>query len=690
MNVKEKKFLYLPEEQMFHLTEELTNGTRLILSVGFGVKKFLDYQKDLLQDFVAEIMEKVWEEESYDIDILKSHFEIALQNLNTRLRAFADKVRDVDFFEIKWFVQILVDDILMSSMIGTVSVMIFRNNKLYYSLSNNTNVSGKIDLFSDFVEGDIQHDDEIAYLGTKISDVLDTNDFKDMEQAMSWETMHLATFLQDILHARIDKKDVSFIFHYTVTGTHTKNKQKGVGISSRVDTDSLRYKVKSQFLRNKYQVTVAILGAFVLLMFINLLSQVIRSNKDTIVTSEGVTIDLTIDDIKRDLLLFQSMDPSSEEKAMKYHDLSEKLQVLESRGRRLEDVTQLQKLLQSEYYKWFNISYISSLNKFDDMSLGKKSRIMTFNDSEKSKLGTIAGISMWSNMIIQGSKAALVGAMDDAMRWVLVDYSIPDGDSIKWCAPNLLKDGIYCYTPKWSIISVSKAGSQTVTNGDGESFSNRISGIATYGKANMYVFETTVSSAGNTTLVTRYRNTLGSQLIYQWGQKYYLAPHLTWASFGWSGFSSFAVDWSFLAWHEGKLYQFRRNPPTAFTLDFREVKLLGGDKQTNTFSRDVKVLSSINSKYVYLFDKIKQTFTVYESRPAKNGDQFASNYSLYYLFSFKFDLGVNPVIDIEVPDPTWNKPELYLLTNEGVNKVSLFEYIDSIKQNNVLKTTAQQ
>ena len=54
-----------------------------------------------------------------------------------------------------------------------------------------------------------------------------------------------------------------------------------------------------------------------------------------------------------------------------------------------------------------------------------------------------------------------------------------------------------------------------VTNGDGESFSKRIGGISTYGKANMYIFETTVSAAGNTTLVTRYRNTLGSQTIYQ-------------------------------------------------------------------------------------------------------------------------------------------------------------------------------
>ena len=691
MNVKEKKFLYVPEEQTFQVAEELANGAKLKLFVWFGAAKFVDYQKDLIQDFVGEVMEKVGEEESYDIDVVKSHFEIALQNLNTKLKAFADKVRDVDFFEIKGFVQIIVDNILMSSMIGDVSVMIFRNNKLYYSLTNTTNARGKIDLFSDFVEGDVENTDEVIYVGTKISDVLDTNDFKDMEQALKSESMHLANFLQDVLHARIDKKAFGFIFHYAVTGSSSKAKATAQQTISRpIDTDTLRYKVKSRFLQNKYQVTVAILGIFILFMLINLLSQVLKSNTDTVVTSDGVTVDLTIDDIKKDLLAFESMDPTSEEKSMKYKDLTEKLNVLEGRGRRLEDVAALKKVLQADYYKGFNISYISSLAKFDDLSLGKKSRVLTFNDAEKTQMGNIMWISMWSNMIIEWTNSALVWAMDDSLRGVMIDYNLPDGDSIKWCGANLLKDGIYCYTPKWTIISVTKAGAQTVTNGDGESFSKHIGGIATYGKANMYIFETTVSAAGNTTLVTRYRNTLGSQTIYQGGQKYYLAPNFTGVSFGWSGFNSYAVDGSFMARYQGKLFQFRRNPPTAFTLDYREIKLLGGDSQTNKFSNNVKVISSINSKYVYLFDKTNQTFSVYESRPAKNGDQFASNYSLYYLFSFKFDLGTNPVIDVEVPDPTGNRPELYILTNEGINKVTLSDYIDSIKQNNVLKTTATQ
>lgn len=150
-----------------------------------------------------------------------------------------------------------------------------------------------------------------------------------------------------------------------------------------------------------------------------------------------------------------------------------------------------------------------------------------------------------------------------------------------------------------------------------------------------------------------------------------------------SGFSSFAIDGSFLTRNDGKLYQFRRNPPTAFTLDMREIKLLGGDKKALQYSDDVKVISSVNSKYVFLFDKINQTFTVYESRPAKSADAY--NYGLYYVFMFKFDIGTNKVIDVAIPESSGNRPEMYILSAEGVHKIDLYGFIDSISNDKMLK-----
>lgn len=681
MHLKEKKFLYLSEDHVFNFVEEIQNGIKIKMFVGFESDKFLDFQRDLLQDFVAELKDKITDE-NYDIDAVKNNFEIALQNLNIKLKSFADKVRDVDFFGIKWYIQLVIDNVLVLSMIGDVSVMIFRDEKLYYSLTNSLNDKGKIDLFSDFVEGDVEGNDQILYVGTKISDVFDSNDFKEMESVLKSENTHLINFFQELLNARLDKKSFGFIFHYIITGAAAKSREEFI---IKISENSLFGRLKNTLLKNKYQATVAILGVFILFMVINLLSQVLKSNTDTFVTSDGVTVDLTIEDIKKDLFMFQGMDPTSEEKSIKYNEILSKLDVLESKGRRLEDVTQFRKLLQSEYYKWFNIVYVSNLTKFDDASLGKKTKILSFNPSEASKLGAIQSLYVWRNMIVAGSKSALVGALDDNMRGSLVDYNLPSTDTMKWCSLSLLKDGLYCFTNNSSIYSINKEWTQPVTTTDAEPFSKNIAGVMTYGKSNLYVLEKNVSSAWNTTFVTRYRNTLWSQTIYQWGQKYYVSASMTGFSFG-SWFTSFAIDWSFLAWNNGKLYQFRRNPPTAFTLDVREIKLLWWDKKTLQYSNDVKIISSIDSKYLYLFDKTNQTFTIYDSRPAKNASQYNYSYGLYYVFMFKFDLGeTNKVIDIDIPDPTWNRPEMYILTNGWVNKISLYEFIDSINDNKILK-----
>ena len=681
MHLKEKKFLYISEENVFNFIEEFQNGIKIKMFVGFQSDKFLDFQKDLLQDFLAEFKDKVTDE-NYSIDDIKNNFEIALQNLNIKLKAFADKVRDVDFFGIKWYIQLVIDNVLMLSMIGDVSIMIFRDERLYYSLSNSLNDKWKIDLFSDFVEGDIEWHDQILYVGTKISDVFDTSDFKEMESVLKSEDTHLVNFFQELLNARLDKKSFGFIFHYLITGAAVKTREDS---PVKIYENSLFGKLKKTLLKNKYQATVGILGVFILFMVINLVSQLLKSNADTFVTSDGVTVDLTIEDIKKDLFMFQGMDPTSEEKSIKYNEILSKLDVLQSKGRWLEDVAQFKKLLQSEYYKWFNIVYVSSLSKFDDPTLGKKTKILSFNTSEISKLGTVQSLYVWRNMIVAWTKSALVWALDDNMRGSLVDYNLPSTDTMKWCNLSLLKDGLYCFTNNAGIYSINKEWAQPVTTTDVAPFSKNIAGLVTYGKANLYVFENSVSAAGNTTLVTRYRNTLWSQTIYQGGQKYYLGANMTGYSFG-SGFSSFAVDWSFLTWNNGKLYQFRRNPPTAFTLNVREIKLLWWDKKTLQYSNDVKVISSINSKYLYLFDRVNQTFTIYDSRPAKNSDQYNYNYGLYYVFMFKFDLwATNKVLDIDIPDPTWNRPDMYILTNEWVNKVALYEFIDSIKDNKVLK-----
>ena len=49
-------------------------------------------------------------------------------------------------------------------MIGNVSMIVMRDQKTTYSVQNSIDTKTKIDLFSDFIEGIIERDDQILYV----------------------------------------------------------------------------------------------------------------------------------------------------------------------------------------------------------------------------------------------------------------------------------------------------------------------------------------------------------------------------------------------------------------------------------------------------------------------------------------------------------------------------------------------
>jgi len=111
----------------------------------------------------------------------------------------------------------------------------------------------------------------------------------------------------------------------------------------------------------------------------------------------------------------------------------------------------------------------------------------------------------------------------------------------------------------------------------------------------------------------------------------------------------------------------------------------------NFIENNVKIIATANSPFVYLFDKENQTFTVYESSPTKTHENYKTSFKLYYMFRFKFDLSAknNRIIDVTIPENTGDRPELYLLSSEGVNKINLYDFIDSLKNNKNLKAVSE-
>lgn len=66
-------------------------------------------------------------------------------------------------------------------------------------------------------------------------------------------------------------------------------------------------------------------------------------------------MDVTVEDIQKDIALFKKIDPSSDQKIKKYNEIVAQLDILQENNRRTYDVAELRKILETEYYKGFNI-----------------------------------------------------------------------------------------------------------------------------------------------------------------------------------------------------------------------------------------------------------------------------------------------------------------------------------------------
>lgn len=687
MQIREKKYNYLDQNQQFQFKDKLTNWVQVNTYVVLECEKFLEYQKDLIQDFLADLMEKI-NTEVYDEWELKNNLENWLQNLNVKLKLFADKVTDIERFPIKWYIQIIAGDTIISSMIWDTSILIFRDGKLYYQLHNWVNKKTKIDLFSDFIEWNIETWDEILYAWTKITDVLDQWDIKDLETIIDQDEPSFIEVFEKILQSRIEKVKVWLISNYYIHWNIIWSIESTPSIKKSWNWVKWKFNWWKAWLKklseNKYYVIIWVLWIIVLVLLYSVLSALLDTkNNNTIVTESWAVLDITIDDIKKDIRDFQQMDASSDEKSVKYNEIVEKLTLLEENWRRLEDVENLKWIVENDYYKWFNIIRIENLSQLDDAASWIKTRQITFNSSEKWKMWDVLFVDYQKSINVWWTKWALIWSVNDWSRWSLIEYWVDT--NVAWCSENLLRDGLYCYISDWRVYNITKAWIEPVTTQDWVWFPDTVWWLWVYLKNNFYVFQPNLNSSLAWVVLTRYRNTAWSETVYQQWQNYTIVE---WydenIQFEWN-FAWMTIDGDFLIRNNWKLYHFWRPTSLWSTLEVREVKLLWWDSITNKYSNDVKVIASTTTKYVYLFDRVNKTFTVYTSNPLKTNDANRTNYNLKYLFSFKFALTSEEVKDVCIPDATWNNPEMYILTTEWVNKINLYDYIKSVEKDDTLK-----
>ena len=692
MQLQENKQIYIPNDEIFSFQDTLLDNISFKVFVQCSKEKFLQYQKDILEEFVADFTSTIKTSEELDTIDIRDIFEQNLQLLNTKLKQFAEKVRDVERFQLKWVIQLVVDDKLMSSMIGNVSMIVMRDQKTTYSVQNSIDTKTKIDLFSDFIEWNIERDDQILYVWLKFSDVMDAHDLKEMENLLAQEESSdwILSFIEELFTTRVEKSSIWFIISYFVqwptikmtSWTRSWLKLRWVKwksmkyiseLGNKVHNSEKIQDIKKQLSENKIYVVGAVLIILMFLFLYALLSQILNDKNHTnkFQTSNGAYQELNLDDLQKDIAEFKTLEASSSLKTTTYKEISDKLNFLEAQWKWLEDVAALKSQLDENFYDWFNVRQFKTTTELNNIAW-KNTQILTFNSSDLSKLWNLHSIVVPRNIMIAWSKWAMIDASSDTSRWTIVDIS---EQSLKNCISALNSNWLYCYNDNWGIYMISKTWIVPVWTEDWD-FRSWIWGLWTFSNRNLYVFNANVSSLWNM-LLTRYQtNSDWTYANFKKWSSYSIAA--SWVNFG--TFSSFAIDWNFFGWADGKLYLFRREDLAWTTLEYRQINIKGWNPFTDNYSDNIKIITSGSTRYIYIYDRDQQLFTVYNTEKTKMNEENKRWYQLVYMFSLKFDIDWVDVYDADIPSSTADRPELYLLTSQWVNKIALYEYIEAMNK----------
>ncbi len=642
-------------------------------------ENFIEFQKEIFQEHFALLEESIHNIEGADETNIKEPFENILQNLNSKLTVFGEKINKTDFFPIKWCIKIYAGDVLLASLIGNTSVLIFRENWLYYSVNNDYGLQGKIDLFSEFIEGEVQNEDKIIAIGNDIHVVFDKKEIKKFNEIFVQGGHDTMDFLEETLSMRIDQKEIGFMAQDTVWWI-AESMSKPTSSRKWLSTwwkkmlpniDNVLQVSKT----NKYRVVVGILWLLTLVLIRSAISTSGSNQKPVYIDEAWNEKTISPDQIKKDITHFQKLDPSSNQKSHLYREIITQLDRLESQEYRPEDIEQRRRILEQHYNKGFNIVYETDLSNFDDELTNTKAQLLAFTEDEKATLGVPNTLIVTHQMLVGWADGAIIGPVNENIRGTAV--STPDASSFLWCSSNILRDGLYCFDEVGNITNITKAWTVDVTTESPGWFPANVVWLDIFGKTNLYVLNNDTFDNEDGEFITRYRNIVWTQNQFQIGDDYIMPigsgdqiPEI----------SNFAIDGNFLVWNnQTKTIQQRWREWVTFSLNSRDIEIIGWTESFQDIGTNVKIVSNINTRYVLFFDKDNQTVTVYDSTWLKTNDAYATNYSLKYLMKFKFDLQDENVIDIAISEVDGNKLRLYMMTDIGIYKIKLYDFITNIK-----------
>lgn len=292
-----------------------------------------------------------------------------------------------------------------------------------------------------------------------------------------------------------------------------------------------------------------------------------------------------------------------------------------------------------------------------------------FNSNDLLDLWTPKWIYGKNTISVAWSDGFIINIINSDSHWTNVrSYA---ESKLWWCTPNLKSNWLFCYYDDGNIYNVTKAWAENMTI-DGWAVAN-IQSIWTFGNGNMYLLTKDSSLNSQWIYIARYpivpglTNSFRAALLYN-------TPFDALSSWLDLSFTDFAIDGKFIMWSSvgGSLYQYWRAWDAP---NIRKINIQWWESVANISSWNIKVMTYINSNFIYLYDRNSQTLLVYKSTPNKTSEPSQYSYDLKYLFAVKLNLPLWTVADVLVWDDS--KPLLYILTDRWVATLPFYNYLDS-------------
>ena len=643
-----------------------TSKSTLGCKVALLNNKFISHQQNIFNDILWDIIEFLqWDAPLFDdIRALLDH---KLQEINMKLLAFSEEMQSEERFGISGVIQIIVDNQYLSALIGSSSLMIFRDNVLIYTVGNDA-TELRVDQFSEIIEWDLEEDDTVLVWGNNLSTYLDDDDLAKISHfSDDLETTYIDQLI-NILWVRLPEQKLKFYqqLSYVTEQKITKKKLKK-SLSKSFRSLNWLKELAWNYRKELQYWSMWLLTMLLLIWSLSWFSQ----DANSTITDENweVIIDFWIDDIQKDIAIFKQINPESDEKVKQYNKIFNRLTLLEENWKWSFDVKELKGILEQDYKQWFNIKILNDEKLLWDP-------VYSFTQLEKNTFWNPTHLYYNNWFYVWGEDGVLIGAISETVRWSLISSAI--GQKLDQCYFNLLKNWLFCAASDGTIYNSDKNWFVPVTTDD-QKFPRAIAALGTFRSNRLYTLSNDDRLNNEWVYVSMYQNKTWSQNEFEESVNYTLTDwfktdHPT--AFGSGGVGSFAIDGTFIVrsqWDQSLYQLWREWVATDFV--WRKLDLSWGDTVSVPFSDQTQIYAQADSRYLQLFDPINQTFTVYRSSPFKTTPGGEKSRKPMYFFQLRFEFDETlQIIDLYVEE--WEKSNLYIMTTDNIYKLPLHEYLD--------------